>query len=435
MKVLVIGGGGREHALAWKLAQGKSVEKVYVAPGNAGTAKIATNVELSPDDHDAVADFCAASGVGLVVVGPEAPLCRGIGDHLRAKGFPVFGPNEAGAELEGSKAFSKALMSRHGVPTAGFRVFEQPKGAIEYLEGEVAYPVVVKASGLAAGKGVLICADQPTAIEAVKELMEQRRFGASGDTIVIEDFLAGEEVSVHALTDGRTILTLPTSQDHKRAFDDDLGPNTGGMGAVSPSPLLDAERLARVERDVMLPTLNGLAHENRPYRGVLYAGLMVTRGGAKVLEFNVRFGDPETQVLLPRLKCDLGQLLLACAEGRLDAVGDDAFAWDDRAAVSVVLASGGYPGAFTSGHVINGLDAAEEVEGVTVFHAGTALDGDRVVTAGGRVLNVTALGADVEDARRRAYEAVSRISFEKMQYRKDIGVRALGHGRSGAAEA
>jgi len=435
MKVLVIGGGGREHALVWKLAQGESVDEVHVAPGNAGTARIATHVDLVADDHGSVSAYCATAHIDLVVVGPEAPLCRGLGDHLREKGIPVFGPSSGGAELEGSKAFSKGLMSRHGVQTAGFRVFDQSKSATEYLEGEVAYPVVVKASGLAAGKGVLICADQAAAMEAVNELMEDRRFGLSGETVVIEDFLAGEEVSVHALTDGRTILTLPTSQDHKRAFDGDLGPNTGGMGAVSPSPLLDEERLGRVEKDVMLRTLNGLAHENRPYRGVLYAGLMVTRGGAKVLEFNVRFGDPETQVLLPRLRCDLGLLLLACAEGRLDEIGDDAFNWDDRAAVSVVLASGGYPGAFTAGHPISGLDEAEQVEGVTVFHAGTRLDGDRVLTAGGRVLSVTALGHDLEQARERAYEAVGRISFEKMQYRKDIGLRALGRGSAGAAEA
>lgn len=431
MKVLVIGGGGREHALCWKLAQGASTDEVLAAPGNAGTASVARNVDVSVDDHDAVSGLCAAEEIGLVVVGPEAPLCKGLADRLRADGFAVFGPGEGGAELEGSKAFSKALMSQHGIPTAGFRTFRDAASAREYLEGEVAFPVVVKASGLAAGKGVLICPDREAALDSVDKLMEQRQFGASGETVVIEDFLSGEEVSVHAITDGRTILTLPTSQDHKRVFDNDEGPNTGGMGAVSPSSRLDAEGVARVERDIMLPTLNALARQDRPYRGVLYAGLMVTRSGSKVLEFNVRFGDPETQVILPRLKCDLGALLLASAEGRLDEIGDDAFDWDPRAAVTVVLCSGGYPGAFTRGHAIKGIAEADAMEGVTVFHAGTRSVDGQVVTAGGRVLNVTALGSDLAAARERAYEAVSRISFESMHFRTDIGVRALG-GAAGA---
>ncbi|NRA96142.1 MAG: phosphoribosylamine--glycine ligase [Planctomycetes bacterium] len=425
MKVLVIGGGGREHALCWKLAQDASVDAIYVAPGNAGTAGIARNVDVSTDDHDAVSSLCAQEGMGLVVVGPEAPLCRGLADRLRADGFPVFGPGAGGAELEGSKAFSKALMSHHGIPTAGFRTFDDAGFAREYLEGDLPFPVVVKASGLAAGKGVLICPDREAALAAVDQLMERRQFGLSGDTVVIEDFLEGEEVSVHAITDGRTILTLPTSEDHKRVFDHDEGPNTGGMGAVSPSTRLDGSGIARVERETLLPTLNALARDGRPYCGVLYAGLMVTRTRAKVLEFNVRFGDPETQVILPRLKCDLGALLLACAEGRLDSIGDEAFDWDPRAAVTVVLCSGGYPGAFTRGHPIEGIVDADAMDGVIVFHAGTARVAGRVVTTGGRVLNVTALGSDLADARQRAYEAVSRISFENMHFRTDIGVRAL----------
>ena len=425
MKVLVIGGGGREHALCWKLAQGASVDAILVAPGNAGTAEIARNVDVSPDDHDAVSSLCQQEAIGLVVVGPEAPLCKGLADRLRADGFPVFGPGAGGAELEGSKAFSKDLMGQHGIPTAGFRTFDDAQFARDYLEGDIPFPVVVKASGLAAGKGVLICPDRDAALAAIDTLMEQRQFGISGDTVVIEEFLVGEEVSVHAITDGRTILTLPTSEDHKRVFDDDQGPNTGGMGAVSPSTRLDQAGIARVERDTMLPTLNALARGDRPYCGVLYAGLMVTRGASKVLEFNVRFGDPETQVILPRLKCDLGELLLTCAEGRLESIDDKAFDWDSRSAVTVVLSSGGYPGAFTRGHPIEGISDANAMDGVTVFHAGTALVGGKVVTAGGRVLSVTALGSDLTDARARAYEAVSLISFEDMHFRTDIGTRAL----------
>ncbi|MAG55769.1 MAG: phosphoribosylamine--glycine ligase [Planctomycetes bacterium] len=432
MKVLVIGSGGREHALCWKLAQGASVDEVLCAPGNAGTSQVARNVDVSPDVHDAVRQLVREEHVGLVVIGPEVPLCRGLADDLREDDVAVFGPSAAGAELEGSKAFAKELMSQEGVPTAGYRVFDAVAAAKDYLEGEVAFPVVVKASGLAAGKGVLICPDREAATEAVEKIMEMHAFGASGETVVIEDFLSGEEVSVHALTDGRTILTLPTSQDHKRAFDDDQGPNTGGMGAISPSPRLDQRGVDRTEKDVILPTLHALTKGDRPFRGVLYAGLMVTRSGSKVLEFNVRFGDPETQVILPRLRCDLGELLLACAEGRLDAIGDDAFDWDPRAAVTVVIASGGYPGAFIRGHTIDGIDDAEAMEGVTVFHGGTALAGGRVVTAGGRVLTVTALGEDLRDARDRAYAAVGRIQFTDMHFRTDIGSRALGGSRAKA---
>ena len=431
MKVLVVGGGGREHALCWKLAQGASTSEVLVAPGNGGTGDVARSVDVDVSDHEAVVALCRQEQVGLVVVGPEAPLCKGLADALRGADFPVFGPGAGGAELEGSKAFSKALMNDHGIPTASFRTFDDADAAREYLEGELGFPVVVKASGLAAGKGVLICPDQEAAMQAVDRLMGERAFGSSGETVVIEDFLSGDEVSVHALTDGHTILTLPTSQDHKRVYDDDQGPNTGGMGAVSPSTRLSGAGVRTVEQEIMLPTLNALARMDRPYRGVLYAGLMVTRGGPKTLEFNVRFGDPETQVLLPRLRCDLGALLLACAEGRLDGVDDAAFDWDPRAAVTVVLCSGGYPAAFSKGHRIYGIDDANALPNVTVFHAGTARDDEgNVVTAGGRVLNVTALGDTLEAARDRAYEAVGRITFAGMHYRKDIGVRALG-----AAEA
>jgi phosphoribosylamine--glycine ligase len=428
MRVLVIGSGGREHALCWKLAQGPSVTEVLCAPGNPGTAAVGRNVPVSLDDHDAICEIARAGAVGLVVVGPEAPLCRGLADRLRSEGFPVFGPGQRGAELEGSKAFAKDLMNRAGIPTAGFHVFSDPAGARDYLGGEVAYPVVVKASGLASGKGVVVCPDREAAEAAVARMMEQRIFGASGTTVVIEDFITGEEVSVHALTDGHVLLTLPTSQDHKRALDGDEGPNTGGMGAISPARRLDAAGVARVERDILLPTLQALTKENRPYRGVLYAGLMVTRSGSRVLEYNVRFGDPEAQVLLPRLRCDLAVLLLAAAEGRLDQAGDDVFDWDPRTAVTVVLASGGYPGAFRLGFPIHGVEEAEALDDVTVFHAGTARERGQLVTAGGRVLAVTALGTDAAEARSRAYEAVACIQFEKMHYRRDIGARALGGG-------
>lgn len=425
MKVLVVGSGGREHALAWKLAQSERADEILCAPGNPGTARVGRNVSVAADDLEGLVALARSEAVGLVVIGPEAPLCAGLADRLREADIPVCGPGAGGAELEGSKAWSKEIMARHGIPTAGYRVFTARAQAVSYLEGEVAYPVVVKASGLAAGKGAIICEDEAAAVAAVDSMLTEKRFGSSGDTVVIEDFLAGEEVSVHCITDGRTSLTLPTSQDHKRAQDGDQGLNTGGMGAVSPGPGLDDRALAAVEREIVVPTLHALTAEGRRFRGILYTGLMLTRQGAKVLEYNVRLGDPETQVILPRFRGDLLEVLLACAEGRLDGLQEGAFEIDPRPAVSVVLTAEGYPGSVRKGDAIEGLEAAEALGDVTVFHAGTESVAGRVVTAGGRVLAVTALGDTVREAQSRAYEGVSCIHFAGMQFRRDIGHRAL----------
>jgi phosphoribosylamine--glycine ligase len=380
---------------------------------------------VAVDDLDGLVEAARVEGVGLVAIGPEAPLCAGLADRFRREGVPVFGPGLEGAELEGSKAFAKEVMSRGGIPTAGYRVFEERDQAVAHLEGEVAYPVVVKASGLAAGKGALICPDRDAAVAAVDAMMVERRFGAAGDRVVVEDCLSGPEVSVHCVTDGRTFLTLPTSQDHKRALDGDKGPNTGGMGAVSPAPVLPPKAIPGIEREILLPTIHALRATGRSYRGVLYAGLMMTRTGPKVLEYNARFGDPETQAILPRLRGDLAEILLACAEGQLDRVSDDAFDWDPRPAITVVVAAGGYPGKVHRGDAIEGLDAVGEMDDVFLFHAGTARVAGRTVTSGGRVLAVTALGDTAAAAQARAYDAVARIRFSKMQFRRDIGWQAV----------
>lgn len=434
MNVLVVGGGGREHALCWKLALGARDRRVFCAPGNPGTAQVAENVAIPATDVAGLVAFAKAQAIGLVVIGPEAPLVLGLGDALRAEGIPVFGPSRAAAEIEGSKAWSKQLMHKGGIPTAAARTFRDAQAAREYLRETTAFPVVVKASGLAAGKGVIIAADLAEANAAVADMMESRAFGESGTTVVIEEFLSGEEVSIHCLTDGETMLTLPTSQDHKRLLDGDQGPNTGGMGAISPAANIDVQGIHKVEEEILFPTLHQLARAKRPYRGVLYAGLMLTRTGPKVLEYNARFGDPETEVLLPRLRCDLLEPLLACAEGKLSTVSDDVFAVDTRAAVTIMLCSEGYPAAPRSGVIIEGLAEAARMEDVLVFHAGTAQRGSQVVTQGGRVLAVTALGQDVAAAQARANAAADRIHFEGMQRRRDIGWRAIARA-SGAAEA
>jgi phosphoribosylamine--glycine ligase len=425
MKVLVIGGGGREHALCWKLGQSSAISEVFCAPGNAGTQEVASNIDVSVDDVDALRDVARRTEAGLVIVGPEAPLVAGLGDALREDGVPVFGPGTAGAELEGSKAFAKDVMYRHGIPTAGYRVFDERAPAIEYLEGQVAWPVVVKASGLAAGKGVLICKDRDEAVAAVDAIMVERAFGESGATIVIEDFLSGEEASMHCVTDGETLFSLPTSQDYKRALEGDQGPNTGGMGATSPCVAMSSKRIEEVEEQVLFPTVHAVRRLGSQYRGMIYAGLMLTRSGPKVLEYNVRFGDPETQVILPRLKGDLYEILLTAAEGRLADLSDEAFDWDPRPAITVVLAAEGYPGPARRGDAIEGLEDAKAMKDVTVFHAGTASVAGRPVTSGGRVLGVTALGKDFASAQATAYAAIGKISFPGMQYRPDIGWRAL----------
>lgn len=424
MRILVLGGGGREHALVWKIGQSPRVREIICMPGNPGIAKLARCVPGNPNDPKAVAALAEAGDIDLTVVGPEAPLVAGVADELTRRGRSVFGPTRAAAEIEGSKAFSKELMARYGIPTAGYRIFTDPAAAASYVK-EQAGPLVLKADGLAAGKGVVITRDTREALDAIDEIMVKQAFGSAGSRLVIEEFLEGEEVSVLAFCDGERVVPMVSAQDHKRVFDNDEGPNTGGMGAYSPAPVYTPEVAERVEREILLPAVQALAAEGRPYRGVLYAGLMVTRDGPKVLEFNCRFGDPETQAVLPRLENDLVEVMLACAEGNLSGVE---LRWRPDAAVCVVIASSGYPGSYEKGLPIIGLDAAESLRDVMVFHAGTAERDGRIVTSGGRVLGVTALGPTIGAAVERAYAAVSRIAFPGMHYRKDIARRALVRG-------
>ncbi len=423
MKVLVVGGGGREHALAWKIARSPRVDRVYVAPGNAGTALVAENVPIGAEDVEALAGFAEREGIDLTVVGPEAPLVLGIVDRFRDRGLRVFGPSASAARLEGSKAFAKAVMERYGVPTAGYREFTDPEAARAHVR-EHGAPLVVKADGLAAGKGVTVARTVEEALGAVDAIMVDRAFGDAGAKIIVEECLEGEEASFLAFCDGRRVLPMASSQDHKPVFDGDEGPNTGGMGAYSPAPVVTPELFDEIMDTVMRPVVEGLARDGIPYVGVLYAGLMIRDGRPKVLEFNCRFGDPECQPIVMRMKGDLVPVLEACIDGELDRVSLE---WDPRAAVCVVMASGGYPGSYRKGLEIRGLDDAAALEDVVVFHAGTRKEGDRVVTAGGRVLGVTALGEDIPAAIRRAYEAVERISWEGAHYRRDIGRKALRH--------
>jgi phosphoribosylamine--glycine ligase len=421
VKVLLVGGGGREHALAWKMAQSPQLETLLAAPGNPGIAAHAECVPVKDAAIDDIAALAARRRPDLVVVGPEVPLALGLGDRLRAAGFAVFGPGAAAARIESSKAFAKDLMARHGIPTASFRPFRDAAAARAYCR-ELGAPVVVKADGLAAGKGAIVCATLDEADRAVALCLEEGAFGEAGRLVVVEEFMEGEEVSFFVLTDGAAALPLPPAQDHKTVFDDDRGPNTGGMGAYSPAPALDAVLQDRVMVEIVRPVIAAMASEGCPYQGVLYVGLMVTPKGPRVVEFNCRFGDPECQVLLPRLEGDLLPLLEAVASGR----GlPDRLAWRPEVSVCVVLASGGYPGAYRTGMAISGVEEAGKVPGVTVFHAGTAVKDGRLVTAGGRVLGVEALGADVGAARARAYDAVERIAFAGMHYRRDIAGRAL----------
>ena len=418
--ILLLGSGGREHALAMKLAESPRCGTLYIAPGNGGTAQVGENVALSEEDPAAVADFAVNAGVGLVVIGPEAPLVAGVADAVRAAGIACFGPGAAGAEVEGPKRFSKELMGRAGVPTAAYGSFTDEASALAYVREQGA-PLVVKADGLAAGKGVVVATELAEAEEAVRECFAGA-FGAAGSTVVIEEMLTGPECSLLAFTDGRTVRPMATAQDHKRALEGDLGPNTGGMGVYSPVPIVTPEEHAEMER-IMEATVAELAHEGIDYRGCLYGGFMLTPEGPKVLEFNARFGDPETQVILPRLENDLVEVMLACAEQRLDEVE---LSWRDSWAVAVVLTSAGYPGSYEKGKVITGVEDAEAMEGVTVYHAGTAVREDgELVTSGGRVLAVTALGETFEAARDLDYEACGKIDFEGKTLRRDIGLRAL----------
>lgn len=417
MKVLVIGSGGREHALTWKIAKSPKVNRVYCAPGNAGIGKIAECLPVSPTDIQNLLSFAKQEEIGLTVVGPEGPLALGITDAFRAAGLRIFGPSKAAAQIEASKITAKRIMEKYGIPTAEAEVFTDATSAIKYIRKKGA-PLVVKADGLAAGKGVIVAATEEEAIGAVEMMMKERLFGTAGERVIIEECLNGEEASFLIFTDGKGIVPMPLSKDHKRAYDGDRGPNTGGMGAYSPVPTVSRETYERIVKDIVIPTIQGLAREGIPYEGVLYTGLMMTPEGPKVLEFNCRFGDPEAQPLLMRLESDIVELFEAVIDKRIEK---NNVKWRHEAAVCVILASGGYPNQYQSGKVISGLEDAGAMEDVMVFHAGTALDGGHIVTAGGRVLGVTALGEDIGRAIHRAYEAAGKICFEGMHYRKDIG--------------
>jgi len=420
MKILVIGGGGREHALVWKLKQSSSVDRIFCAPGNAGTAEIAENIAVSATDLAQLLRFAKQNDVDLTVVGPDDPLAMGIVDLFTADKLRIFGPTKSAARLESSKIFAKELMRAQKVPTAQARMFSESKEALGYCD-ELKFPVVIKADGLALGKGVIIAPDVATAKSTVEAMMNEARFGDAGRRIVIEEFLRGTECSIHALVDGSDYRLLESARDHKRAFDGDEGPNTGGMGAFSPANNWSAELEDQFDQKIMRPLLRGLLEEGITFRGLLYPGLMISAAGARVLEFNCRFGDPETQVILPRMKSDLLPLLEATIDGEIDMC---AIEWDERAAVTVVLASGGYPDKYETGKAISGVDEAEKFDDVHIFHAGTQRGNGEIVTSGGRVLAVTALGSNIAAARDRAYAAASRIQFEACHYRRDIALSA-----------
>ena len=421
MRILVIGSGGREHALTWKLRQSPHTERIFCAPGNAGTSEIAENVAIPVTDLISLVRFAKENRVDLTVVGPDDPLAAGIVDLFMSEKLRVFGPDKSAARIESSKIFAKELMRAQKIPTAEARTFSDSGEALHYCE-QLRFPIVIKADGLALGKGVVIAADPDTARATIDEMMNQARLGDSGRRIVIEKFLQGTECSLHALVDGKNYLLLESSRDHKRALDGDHGPNTGGMGAFSPANNWNSKSQSRFDSEIMKPLLRGLLEEGVTFRGLLYPGLMITGDGPRVLEFNCRFGDPETQALLPRMRSDLLPLLEATIDGKIEQC---AIEWDHRAAVTVVLASGGYPGKYETGKSISGLNEAATLEDVQIFHAGTKRDGTEIRTAGGRVLAVTALGSTLEAARARAYDATSRISFENCHYRRDIALNAV----------
>jgi phosphoribosylamine---glycine ligase len=421
MKVLVIGSGGREHSLVWKIAQSPLVERVFCAPGNPGTGTIAENIDIKADDLPGLLAFAKRENIGLTVVGPEIPLSMGIVDLFEEYGLKIFGARKNAAIIEASKAFSKDLMKKYQVPTAAYEVFTDVEPAVSFID-RLGVPIVIKADGLAAGKGVIIAQTRDEAVAAVTDMLSGNAFGAAGSRVVIEEFLYGEEASFLAFTDGRNIIPLASAQDHKAVFDGDTGPNTGGMGAYSPAPVVTPAIHDQAMREVMRRTVDGMAAEGRPYRGVLYAGLMIDDDKVKTLEFNARFGDPECQPLLMRMKSDIVPILLAVAEGDLSGVEIE---WHDKAAVCVVMAAKGYPGEYPKGDEIKGLEEAAKIEDLVVFHAGTAIADGRFVTSGGRVLGVTALGASVKEAIDRAYKGVSVISWDGVHYRKDIGSKGL----------
>lgn len=423
MKILVVGGGGREHALVWKLQQSPRVKQVLCAPGNAGISKIASCVNIAAEDMQGLLAFAKQEEIDLTVVGPEIPLTNGIVDLFQKEGLKIFGPSQAAAEIEGSKALAKDLMAKYNIPSARYATFDNAEEARAYVT-KYGAPCVIKADGLAAGKGVIVAMDDETALAAVDIIMAERAFGRAGDRVVIEEFLEGEEVSILAFVDGDTIVPMVASQDHKRVGDQDTGPNTGGMGAYAPAPIYTPELAKVVEKEILYPTVQAMAAEGRTYQGVLYAGLMITPKGPKVLEFNARFGDPETQPVLALLETDLVDIIEAILEGRLS---EQPVKWKNEAAVCVVMAAAGYPGRYAKGMEITGFDQVPA--GVEVFHAGTALRDGQVVVTGGRVLGVTATGKDIPSAIDRAYQGVQAIHFEGAHYRKDIGKKALKNGR------
>ncbi len=422
MDILLIGAGGREHALAHKLTQSTQCDVLWMAPGNDGMASLGQRAEINVDDDAAIVRFCVEKKIGLVVIGPEDPLARGLADALREAGISVFGPGRAGAQLEASKDFSKQFMRRHKVATARAQAFSDKTACAAYAKGR-GFPVVIKADGLAAGKGVTVCVDAAMLDKAVADIFDAKIFGVAGQSALVEDFMLGEEASLLCFCDGQTLVPMASAQDHKRVGDGDTGPNTGGMGAYSPAPVLDEAMMARVWKDILDPTLLGLREDGLDFRGCLYVGLMITATGPMVVEYNARFGDPETQVVLPRADFDLVEVLLATAKGRLSTLAP--LRWDPRPTVAVVLASKGYPGAIEKGKPITGLESVDGVHGVTLYHSGTAQRDGVTVTAGGRVLAVSALGTDLKDATTRAYAACAKISFDGMHYRKDIAQRAL----------
>ena len=421
MQVLVIGGGGREHTLVWKLAQSKKVTKLYAAPGNPGMKDLAECVDLDIADLDGLADWAEKHAIDLTVVGPEAPLVAGIVDVFKARGLTIFGPSAKAAEIEGSKIFSKELMEKYGVPTAFFKVCDNLADARAFVE-EKGAPIVIKAAGLAAGKGVVVAMTRDEALAALDEMMGAHKFGSAGNRVVIEEFMEGEEASLLAFTDGKTIVPMLAAQDHKRVNDGDQGPNTGGMGAYCPAPVMTDALKEKTVKEVLRPIVDALAKEGRPYSGCLYAGLMIKGDSVKVVEFNARFGDPETQVVLPLLKSDLAEIMVACANGTLTP---DLVEWSDKAAVCVVMASGGYPASYKKGIPITGLKAANAMDDVVVFHAGTREEDGKILTNGGRVLGVTAVADDIPSAQQKAYDAVDKIHFDGAHYRQDIAWRAL----------
>ena len=423
MRILVVGGGGREHALCWKLAQSKELDKLYCAPGNAGIAEQAELLRIKAEDIEAIQKAVKELGIELVVVGPEAPLVLGIKDKLEAQGVLVFGPSQKASELEGSKVWCKELLKKYNIPTAWFQVFDERKKALDFIRSKGA-PIVVKADGLAQGKGVIVAKTISEAERAIEQIMVKKEFGSAGEKVVVEEFLEGEEASFIGISDGENFVPMATSQDHKQVYDDDKGPNTGGMGAYSPAPVVSEGMFKEIIEKIMLPTIRAMKQEGREYRGALYAGLMITKDGPKVLEFNCRFGDPETQPLLFRLKSDLLPFLVASATGRLKGMN---FEWHQDASICVVMASGGYPGSYQKGFEIRGVEEANQLERTYVFHSGTERKDGKLLTAGGRVLGVSARREDIASAIEAVYLAVSLIKFEGAHYRKDIGRKALKH--------